>query len=746
MIDMIDAKHGFAWECFRTCLAAASFGHFLPIFMQGNEEETEPVAQSQDPTFLRRLAGASAHKVGYGPDQAEINRRIAEASKGSKYYENEKRRDADWTARINKILEQRDELLRESDIRLVEAKVDRLTQFAEKESKRDLSQTIVHIDMDAFFANVELQHNPDLRDKPFAVVGLGVVTTGSYEARKYGVRAGQAEYIAKRLCPELILVPVDYKRVGVVSEKVMDVCGQYDPNLYIAGCDEAYLNITKYLQEHSTSAEESVRELRLKIFEKTNLTASAGIAPNMICSDKNKPNGQFQMPFTREAVMEFMRDLPVRKVPGIGRVGERVLEAIGVKTCGDIRDARAIIWLMPRKFAVGFLFDTHLGLSTTLIKPYQREERKSVGVSRTFRAVHTEEAIFRKLEYIASLLERDLGTEGWAGKIVILTYKLDSFRVHTRRATFDRWISKKEDLLRIGKELIKPYLPLRVRLLGLRVTDLIDLRAPVGRGIEQYFGSVASEGSPSKKRKFSPQPDIARESSGSPSKRRQVQEEGSLIRPINVDEYERDDDELVGEAQEDEDELDDDEDDIEALDKFVNRSQEAQDDNDVPTFRYRYTTSSVVKIGNDRPSIRPRTKKPNSTVTQNRQASSISISKRSKSEQPLVTSEGACDKDNQTLSRTTSPPMGNRSCFVQPPSDPNANPYSNAVGNPEAQICPVCSRSLETDNAGLNEHLDFCLSRNTIMEASSSAVSTIAVSHSRKVTDGRHSTRAEPNR
>ncbi|KAL5485240.1 hypothetical protein ACEPAI_7882 [Sanghuangporus weigelae] len=718
--------------------------------MQDNEEETEPVAQSQDPTFLRRLAGASAHKVGYGPDQAEINRRIAEASKGSKYYENEKRRDADWTARINKILGRRDELLRESDIRLVEVKVDRLTQFAEKESKRDLSQTIVHIDMDAFFANVELQHNPDLKDKPFAVVGLGVVTTGSYEARKYGVRAGQAEYIAKRLCPELILVPVDYKRVGIVSEKVMDICRQYDPNLYIAGCDEAYLNITKYVQEHSMSAEECVQELRTKIFEKTNLTASAGIAPNMvlakICSDKNKPNGQFQMPFTREAVMEFMRDLPVRKVPGIGRVGERVLEAIGVKTCGDIRDARAIIWLMPRKFAVDFLFDTHLGLSTTLIKPYQREERKSVGVSRTFRAVHTKEAIFRKLEYIASLLERDLETEGWAGKIVILTYKLDSFRVHTRRATFARWISKKEDLLRIGKELIKPYLPLRVRLLGLRVTDLIDLRAPVDRGIKRYFGSVASEGSPSKKRKFSPQSDTARESSGSPSKRNQILEEGSLIKPIIVDEDERDDDELIGEAQEDEDELDDEEDDTEALDNLhVDGGQEAQDDNDVPTFRYRYATSSVVKIGNDRSNIRPRTKKPNSTITQNRQVPSISISKRSKSEQPLVASERACNKNNQALSRTDSPPMGNRSCFVQPSSDPSANSDSNAAGNHEALICPVCSRSLETDNAGLNAHLDFCLSRSTIKEASSSAVSTMAVSRSRKAVGERYSTREKPN-
>ena len=115
---------------------------------------------------------------------------------------------------------------------------------------------------------------------------------------------------------------------------------------------------------------------------------------------QNKPNGQYLIPPEREAILKFMHDLPVRKVPGIGRVGERVLEALGVKvtscithnsishrclytqTCGDIRNIRAIIWLMPRKFAVTFLFEAHLGISSTEVKPPQREERKSVGASR----------------------------------------------------------------------------------------------------------------------------------------------------------------------------------------------------------------------------------------------------------------------------------------------------------------------------------------------------------------------------
>ncbi|EJD02943.1 DNA/RNA polymerase [Fomitiporia mediterranea MF3/22] len=712
--------------------------------MSDDDEEAQSLGQSQDPSFLRRLAGPSAHKVGYGIDQAEINRRIAEASKGSKFYENEKRRDADWTERINKLLERRDELLRESDIARVEAKVDRV--FAEKESRRDLSQTIVHVDMDAFFANVELQHNPDLKDKPFAVVGLGVVTTGSYDARKFGVRAGQPEYIAKRLCPDLILVPVDYKRVAVVSEKVMDVCKRYDPNMYIAGCDEAYLNITKHLEDHKLSAAECVEELRSKICEETNLTASAGIAPNMmlakICSDRNKPNGQFQMPFTREAVMEFMRDLPVRKVPGIGRVGERVLEAIGVKTCGDIRAARAIIWLMPRKFAVDFLFETHLGLAPTVVKPYQREERKSVGVSRTFRAVQTKEAIFQKLEYIASLLERDLETEGWVGKIVILTYKLDTFRVHTRRATFERWISKKEDLFNIGKDLIKPYLPLRVRLLGLRVTDLIDLRAPTDQGIKRYFGSERDEGSPSKRRKLTPQTDISNEASHSPSKHRTTDRllEGSIFKPIVVDEEENEEEELVGEAGEDEDELEEEDDHLLESELPVT-AQDEQDSKHMPSFRYRGpvgATGSVVKIGNDKPKTKPSPKKPSSThlITPSRPDSPPPQQKRSKSEQPLPDRENS---KSRTHGMGLNASDANRAASAQPSSSSRDAPATVSPGQRhEAVMCPICSRELETDNSGLNAHIDFCLSRRAIMEASAAAVSTIPVlqaRNARKFTD-----------
>ncbi|KAI5123920.1 hypothetical protein M0805_006338 [Coniferiporia weirii] len=698
----------------------------------GGNDETTLLAPSQDPSFLRRLAGSSnsVNKAGLAKDQTEINRLIAEASKGSKFYDNEKRRDADWTERINKILLRRDELMRESDIGRVEAKVDRL--FAEMEEKRDLSQTIVHVDMDAFFANVELQYNPDLKDKPFAVVGLGIVTTASYDARKFGVRSAMPEFVAKKLCPELILVPVDYKRVGAVSSKVMTVCKQYDPMMLVAGCDESYLNVTNYMEEHNIDAAACVEQLRAKIFEETNLTASAGIAPNMmlakICSDKNKPNGQFQLPFERDAIMEFMRDLPVRKVPGIGRVGERVLEAIDVKTCGDIRAARAIIWLMPRKFSVTFLFETHLGMSPTVVKPSEREERKSVGASRTFRPVHTKEAMFEKLEYIASLLERDLETAGWAGKIVILTYKLDSFRVFTRRATFERWISKKEDLFNIGKELIKPYLPLRIRLLGLRVTDLKDLRAPDDRGIKRYFESEGGD-SPTKKRKLIHSSNRGSEPPASPSRRHPAGQGVSTAEPIDVDGGEREEEELVGEAAEDEDELDDDDDDGDDDDgggKSAEREQVPEREvQSVPNFRYRNPATcatSAVKIGNDKP--RNKTTKPISVVARSKPV--VPLPNRSKSEQPFLKPEKPVSKHSRPSTPFLKPSApsssSRRGNSVQPStSRPTEKATKEREHEHEVLVCPICSRELETDNTGLNAHIDFCLSRGAIIEATSAA-------------------------
>ncbi|KAL4078385.1 hypothetical protein V8B97DRAFT_1937068 [Scleroderma yunnanense] len=489
---------------------------FTPEYNNHTEGTMEPgvVLSQGSASLLKRLAGPSSTKAGLSTDQTEINRIIADASKGSKFYENEKRKDKELSEKISKILKRRDEALLGIDIRVVERQVDQIIE--ELEEQRDLSQIIVHVDMDAFYASVELLSDPSLIGKPFAVGG-GVLCTASYEARKYGVRSGMAEFVAKKLCPDLIVVKLNFERYREMSEKCMEIFRRYDPNMCLAGCDEGYLNITKYCEDNLMDAEACVREMRTTVYNETQLTVSAGVAPNKmlakISSDKNKPNGQFQLSSDRRSIINFMHDLSVRKVPGVGRVHERMLEAIGIKTCGDIFTHRGTLSLMDEQFGLRFLLRTYLGIASNVVQPCQRKDRKSMGAERTFRPLNDKLMILSKLEDVAAELAHDMAEGGWTGKTVTLKYKLDTYQVFTRAKSFDHWISQKDDLFATGKELLLPELPLTIRLIGLRMTKLNDLRTiePMG-GIKRFF--TASSSSPRKKTKREIDTELLQEMAG----------------------------------------------------------------------------------------------------------------------------------------------------------------------------------------------------------------------------------------
>jgi len=172
-----------------------------------------------------------------------------------------------------------------------------------------------------------------------------------------------------------------------VSKRIMTIFREYDPNILAAGADEAYLNITVYSKQHDLDPDECVRRMRQRVFDETKLTVSAGIAANKmlakICSDKNKPNGQFHLPHTSEAIRDFMRELPIRKIPGIGRVSERLLDSIGVKTCGDIYKCRGVLLLLDKQFGLHSMLRVHLGIASNVVQPRAREETKSLGSERS---------------------------------------------------------------------------------------------------------------------------------------------------------------------------------------------------------------------------------------------------------------------------------------------------------------------------------------------------------------------------
>ncbi|KAG1870356.1 hypothetical protein C8R48DRAFT_698165 [Suillus tomentosus] len=604
------------------------------------EPENPPELSQDSVSLLKRLAGPSSTKAGLTHDQTAINRIIAEASKGSKFYENEKRKDKELSERIAKILKQRDEALQGVDIHPIERNVDHLLE--ELESQRDLSQTVVHVDMDAFYCSVELLDDPSLQGKPFAVGG-GVLSTASYEARKFGARSGMATFVAKKLCPDLILLKSNFERYSEMSDKVMDIFERYDPTMLAAGCDEGYLNITKYCEEHMVDADTCVQEIRDTVFRETSLTVSAGIAPNKmlakICSDKNKPNGQYHLPFDHTSIKAFMHDLSIRKVPGVGRVNERLLEALGIKTCGDIFKHRATLQLMDKQFGLVFLLRTYLGIASNVVQPIQREEKKSIGAERTFHALSNKTQILRKLEEVAGELEDDMVRGGWTGKTVTLKFKLDTFQVFTRAKSFDRWVSsKKEDLFAIGKELLLPELPLTLRLIGLRVTKLKDLHAP------EPLGGI--------KRFFEP-------ANSSPRKRPRL---ASNVEDYNDEEHDtgEDHESMPGFYEEEE--------------NAEGRGFDAPDDEE----------QTHISHDSNPPHHERRTRPPVSAPGPSRTRPSDS-----------------------PFSATTSKPMSAR--------------QGDRVRH---QDCPICGKLLETDNKGLNAHIDFCLSRNVIMEAQTDAQNT----------------------
>ncbi|KAI0665939.1 DNA/RNA polymerase [Trametes maxima] len=614
-----------------------------------------PPSTPDSDSLLRRLAGPSVNKAGLAKDQTEINLIIAEVSKGSKFYENEKRKDKDLTQRIERILKLRDEVTKGVDLSKVEQGVDKLV--AQLEAKRDLSQAIVHVDMDAFFANVEVLHNPALATKPFAVGG-GVVSTASYEARKFGVRSGMATFVAKRLCPDLIVLHSHYEWYREMSGKVMAIFRRYDPTMCVAGCDEGYLNITRYCEEHSLSPEECVMQMRQTVHSETKLTVSAGIAPNKmlakICSDKNKPNGQFKLDFEPSAIKAFMHDLSIRKVPGVGRVNERLLESIGIKTCGDIFVQRAILSLLDKQFGLEFLLQAHLGIASNIVEPGQREERKSIGAERTFNALSDTAKIHAKLEEVAAELEQDMEEGGWTGKTVTLKYKLDTFQVFTRAKSFDWYIStKKADLFAIGQELLKPELPLTLRLIGLRVTKLKDLRAEAeskARGIKRFFEEAPVPSSPKKRRRTDPDEDEGEQP--------RLSQDGFATAMPGYD-----DDEAEEEA------------------KDIAHNDEIDGAQDTRMIRH----------------VRSSSTKPKST----------SAPPNRKSPQPKLSSSKA-------------PPI---QVVASPPVSPKKqNKGHDSEAPPLFLECPICGKLLETDNQGLNEHIDFCLSKQAIKEAQTASL------------------------
>ena len=296
---------------------------------------------------------------------------------------------------------------------------------------------ILHIDMDAFYASVEQRDNPDLRGKPVVVAWRGarsVVCAASYEARKFGVRSAMPAVRAERLCPQAVFVPPDFVRYKAASKQIRDIFLQHTDLVEPLSLDEAYLDVTKPKTDFP-SATAIAEDIRRQIREETSLTASAGIAPNKflakIASDWRKPDGQFVI--RPQQVDAFLAPLPVAKIPGVGKVMQGKLSALGIELVSDLRDYP--MDELQRHFGSlgASLYRRARGIDERPVEPNQPVQ--SISAEDTFEhdvPLHELAPTIRRLA--VKTWEASRKTER-VGRTVVLKLKTSQFRILTRSHT-----------------------------------------------------------------------------------------------------------------------------------------------------------------------------------------------------------------------------------------------------------------------------------------------------------------------
>ena len=306
-------------------------------------------------------------------------------------------------------------------------------------------RTILHVDMDAFFASVEQRDRPELRGRP-VIVGAGphergVVSTCSYEARRYGVRSAMPSREAYRLCPEGVFVPPDMDRYMAASAAVFAIFDRYTPLVQGLSCDEAFLDVSGARRLFG-DAVTIARRIRADISSELRLTASVGVAPNKflakLASDLDKPDGLTVVPEDPAEIAAFLAPLPVGRIFGVGRVLGETLASHGVRTIGDVqRLAPATLsrWVGPRAGEV--LRALAFGIDGRAVET--EREGKSISREHTFAVDETDASRVRAvLLELASDVARQVRAAGAWAATAHLKLRTDDFRTITRQRPFPR--------------------------------------------------------------------------------------------------------------------------------------------------------------------------------------------------------------------------------------------------------------------------------------------------------------------
>lgn len=349
-----------------------------------------------------------------------------------------------------------------------------------EEPKRNTSRKIIHIDMDAFYASVEIRENPSLKNKSVIIArhpretgGRGVVATASYEARKFGIHSAMSSQKAYELCPHGIFIPANFDLYREVSRQMHAIFHRYTNKIQPLSLDEAYLDVTDNLinQKSGTIIAQNIQR---DIYKELQLTCSAGVSYNKfiakLASDYKKPKGITVIP--PDKAQAFLFSLPIEKFHGVGAKSVEKMHALNIFSGEDLYN-KTELELVESFGKMGHsLYRKVRGIDDSEV--INDREPKSIGKESTFlENLTTENEVIQSLRVLSRKVMANLKKKEKHGKTVVLKIRYEDFQTYTRRRTFQDYIKDEDQLFQIALSIWEEEsMDLGVRLLGITVTSL----------------------------------------------------------------------------------------------------------------------------------------------------------------------------------------------------------------------------------------------------------------------------------
>lgn len=331
--------------------------------------------------------------------------------------------------------------------------------------------------MDAFFSSVEQKRHPELVGKPVVVGGggdptkRGVVSTASYEARKFGIHSAMPLRTAYRVCPDAVFLPVDYEEYSRVSEEVKDILREFSQTMEDMGIDEAFIDLSNI----NLPSEEIAKEIKKRIKEEIGLTCSIGIAPNKllakIASDMQKPDGLTVI--MEDDIQNRIWSLSVRKLWGVGPKTEAYLKEMGLQTIGEL--ASLSLDKLIEEFGQSYgnyLYEASRGIDESPLVTHW--EPKSISRETTFQKdVDNWQMIAKTLVDLTKEVVTSMKEEGYQGRTVTVKIRFNDFKTYTRAKTLSGHIDSEAEIRKAAFDCLRRIqLTKKVRLIGVRVSNL----------------------------------------------------------------------------------------------------------------------------------------------------------------------------------------------------------------------------------------------------------------------------------